>query len=141
MIRDFQNTDLEPVLDIWLRASIQAHHFIPATFWRNQLDAMREVYLPSAASRVFEADGSVAGFCSIYGDTLAALFVSPEHQGSGIGTQLLADARMSRSTLQLAVYSANAPSLSFYEKHGFVVLNEQRDAHTGQLEKVMRWSA
>lgn len=139
MIRDFSNVDLEPVLDVWLRASIQAHHFIEPEFWRTQLDAMREVYLPSAMSRVFEADGAVVGFCSVYGDAVAALFVSPEHQGSGIGTQLLADAMASKSTLQLTVYSANTPSIRFYENHGFVVLEEQLDEHTGQLEKVMRW--
>jgi putative acetyltransferase len=141
MIRDFRNVDLEPVLDIWLRASIQAHHFIAAKFWHSQLAAMREVYLPGAMSRVFEADGTVVGFCSVYGDTLAALFVSPERQGDGIGTQLLADAMASKSTLQLTVYSANAPSIHFYENQGFVVLNEQLDAHTGHLEKVMRWVA
>lgn len=28
MIRHFQPADLEPVLDIWLQASILAHHFI-----------------------------------------------------------------------------------------------------------------
>lgn len=141
MIRDFRNVDLEPVLDIWLRASIQAHHFIAPEFWHSQLDAMREVYLPGAMSRVFEADGTVAGFCSVYGDTLAALFVSPERQGDGIGTRLLADAMASKSTLQLTVYSANARSIHFYENQGFVVLNEQLDAHTGHLEKVMRWVA
>ena len=141
MIRDFRNVDLEPVLDIWLRASNQAHHFIAAEFWRSQLAAMREVYLPGAMSRVFEADWTVAGFCSVYGDTLAALFVSPERQRDGIGTQLLADAMASQSTLQLTVYSANAPAIHFYEKQGFIVLNEQLDAHTGHPEKVMRWVA
>lgn len=141
MIRDFRNVDLEPVLDIWLRASIQAHHFIAPEFWRSQLGAMRKIYLPGAMSRVFEADGAVAGFCSVFGDTLAALFVSPERQGDGIGTQLLADAMASRSTLQLTVYSANVPSIHFYENQGFVVLNEQLDEHTGHLEKVMRWVA
>ncbi|MGE8338630.1 N-acetyltransferase [Pseudomonas laurylsulfatiphila] len=141
MIRDFRNVDLEPVLDIWLRASIQAHHFIAPEFWRSQLDAMREVYLPGAMSRVFEADGTVVGFCSVYADTLAALFVSPERQRDGIGTQLLADAMASQSTLQLTVYSANVPAIHFYEKQGFIALNEQLDAHTGHLEKVMRWVA
>lgn len=139
MIRDVQNTDIEPVLDVWLRASIQAHDFIAPDFWRSQLAAMREVYLPAAMTRVFEADGVVAGFCSVRGDSLAALFVSPEHQGGGIGKQLLEDAMASRSILDLAVYSANAPAIRFYERHGFVVLNEQLDEHTGHLEKVMRW--
>ncbi|MFO2465592.1 N-acetyltransferase [Pseudomonas sp. 15FMM2] len=141
MIRDIQNRDLEPVLDIWLQASIQAHHFIPAEFWCNQLEAMREIYLPGAMSRVFEEKGSVAGFYSVHQDTLAALFVSPERQGHGIGKQLLTDAMASRSILQLTVYSANTPAIGFYQSQGFVVLDEQPDEHTGHLEKLMRWCA
>ncbi|MBJ2285285.1 N-acetyltransferase [Pseudomonas sp. MF6755] len=141
MIRDLQNADLDAVLDIWLRASIQAHHFIAPTFWHEQLDAMREVYLPSAMTRVFEADAIPVGFCSVHADTIAALFVSPEHQGRGIGTQLLADAKAGKTALQLSVYCANTPSIRFYEQQGFVVLNEQRDEHTGHMEKVMRWVA
>ncbi|AZE60590.1 MULTISPECIES: N-acetyltransferase [Pseudomonas fluorescens group] len=141
MIRDFQHTDLEPVLDIWLQASILAHHFIASQFWHEQLGAMRDVYLPSAVTRVFEADSKVLGFSCVYEDTLAALFVAPAHQGGGVGTRLLADAMQSRSVLQLSVYSQNLPSLHFYKKHGFIVLNEQRDEHTGHLEKVMCWSA
>lgn len=140
MIRDLQDTDLEPVLDIWLQASILAHHFIAPAFWHEQLGAMRDVYLPSAVTRVFEADGKVLGFSCVYADTLAALFVASEHQGGGIGTQLLADAMSARTTLQLSVYSQNLPSLHFYKKHGFIVLQEQRDEHTGHLETVMCWA-
>lgn len=77
----------------------------------------------------------------MYGDTLAALFVAPARQGGGIGRQLLADVMLARSTLQLTVYSANAPAIRFYEAQGFVVLGEQLDEHTGHLEKVMRWVA
>ncbi len=140
MIRDFRNTDLEPVLDVWLRASIKAHNFIKPEFWRNQLDAMREVYLPAATSRVFERNGLVVGFCSLHGDSLAALFVSPEQQGTGVGTQLLKDAMRSKSVLELTVYSANIPSIRFYENQGFEILEEQLDEHTGQPEKLMRWA-
>lgn len=139
MIRDFRNADLESVLDIWLRASIQAHNFIAPEFWRAQLDAMREIYLPGAMSRVFEVNGVVVGFCSVYGDSVAALFVLPEHQGAGIGTQLLTDAKTFKSVLELTVYSSNAPSIRFYENQGFETLNERLDEHTGHLEMVMRW--
>ncbi len=140
MIRDFRKTDLEPVLDIWLCASIKAHHFIKPEFWRNQLDAMREVYLPGSISRVFEKNGLVVGFCSLHGDFLAALFVSPEQQGTGIGTQLLRDAMKCKSVLELTVYSANSPSIRFYENQGFEMLEERLDERTGQPEKLMRWA-
>lgn len=139
MIRDFRNPDIDPVLDIWLRASIQAHHFIDPQFWRDQLDTMREVCLPGAMTRVFETDGVVVGFCSVYGDTVTALFVSPECQGAGVGTQLLTDAKTYKSALELAVYSANVPSIRFYENQGFETLNEHLDEHTGHLERLMRW--
>lgn len=141
MIRDFCTSDSESVLDIWLRASIQAHHFVAPEFWHSQLDAMRDVYLPSAITRVLEADGAVVGFCSVYQQTLAALFVSPEHQGRGVGAQLLADAMSAKSTLELSVYAANASAIRFYEKQGFVTVRERLDEHTGQPEKVMCWRA
>ena len=139
MIRDFRNADVEPVLDIWLQASLVAHHFIAPEFWHEQLGAMREIYLPSAVTRVFEVDGQVRGFSCVYENTLAALFVSPAHQGRGVGTQLLEDAMGSRAALQLSVYSQNVSSIHFYQKNGFIVLSEQRDEHTGHLEKMMRW--
>ncbi|MBH3465707.1 GNAT family N-acetyltransferase [Pseudomonas carnis] len=139
MIRDFRNADVEPVLDIWLQASLLAHHFIAPAFWHGQLSAMREIYLPSAVTRVFEVDGQVRGFSCVYENTLAALFVSPAHQSRGVGTQLLEDAMGSRAALQLSVYSQNVSSIHFYQKNGFIVLSEQRDEHTGHLEKVMHW--
>ena len=49
LIRDFRDDDMERVLDIWLRASQQAHAFIDADFWRQRLQDMRDVYLPAAA--------------------------------------------------------------------------------------------
>jgi len=141
MIRNMGPQDIEVVLNIWLEASIQAHGFIDASFWHSQLDAMRHVYLPAADSHIFEREGKVCGFCSLNQNVLAALFVAPEHQGTGIGAQLLADAKIRRPTLELAVYSANIPARRFYERQGFVVLCEQRDEHTGNLEIRMRWEA
>jgi len=141
MIRDMHSQDTEAILDIWLRASIQAHGFISENFWRSQQDAMRNIYLPSAKSRVFESEGQVCGFYSLNQNALAALFVEPEHQGAGIGTQLLADAKIRRSTLELAVYSANVPARRFYARHGFVVLRDRPDEHTAHLETLMFWRA
>lgn len=84
MIRNMGLQDIEAVLNIWLEASIQAHGFIDASFWHSQLDAMRHVYLPAADSHIFEREGKVCGFCSLNQNVLAALFVAPEHQGTGI---------------------------------------------------------
>ncbi len=132
---------MEKVLDIWLHASIQAHSFIGADFWRQQLGAMRNRYLPASTSYVFEIDGAVWGFYSLHGDALAALFVAPAKQSAGVGSLLLADAQARRPMLELTVYSANHAARRFYERHGFVVVGQQQDAHTGHLETRMRWPA
>ncbi len=48
MIRPFRPDDLEPVLAIWLAASLRAHDFIAPEFWASKLDDMRDIYLPAA---------------------------------------------------------------------------------------------
>ena len=141
MIRPINNHDMDQMLDIWLGASIQAHAFIDEQFWRAQRDAMRSVYLPAASSFVFEREGAIAGFYSLYGDALAALFVHPDSQGAGIGSLLVAHAKSGRDRLELAVYSANRAARRFYERHGFVAIDERLDAHTGHPETLMRWPA
>jgi len=61
MIRPFRPDDLEPVLAIWLAASIRAHDFIAPAFWASKLDDMRDIYLPAAQIWVDEREGEVLG--------------------------------------------------------------------------------
>ena len=140
MIRPYHPTDSDAVLDLWLRASILAHDFVPESFWREQLPAMRELYLPQAETLVLEEKGQVLGFASLHEQRLAALFVNPDAQGRGLGRRLLDDAKSRRDSLELGVYRANARAVAFYRAGGFVTLNETRAPHTGQPELTMRWS-
>lgn len=132
--------DIEAVLDIWLEASIKAHNFVPATYWESKLDAMREVYLPASESFVYEKDNVIMGFIAVHHKTLAALFVSPSRQGGGIGSSLIAFVKAKYQALELSVYKANKASIAFYEKHGFTMVGERLDEHTGHPELVMRLS-
>lgn len=140
MIRPYHPTDSDAVLDLWLGASLLAHDFVPESFWREQLPAMRELYLPQAETLVLEEKGQVLGFASLHEQRLAALFVNPDAQGRGLGRRLLDDAKSRRDSLELGVYRANARAVAFYRAGGFVTLNETRDPHTGQPELTMRWS-
>lgn len=140
MIRAFRETDMEAVLEVWLSASIEAHHFVAPAFWRSQVDSMRTTYLPRSEVWVYEADETVVGFFALLGDRLAAIFVSPDFQGSGIGSALLAHAKRLRSDLSLTVYQANAASVAFYRSQGFAVVEESLDSTTGQAELVMSWA-
>jgi putative acetyltransferase len=85
MIRKSGGSDIDSVLDIWLPASIKAHDFVEASFWESQVENMRNIYIPASETYVFENKSKVVGFYSLNENNLAAIFVSPEFQGKGIG--------------------------------------------------------
>lgn len=139
MIREYRQADIDQVLAIWLTASIEAHNFIEPHFWESKVSEMRDVYIPASETFVLEYEEKINGFYSLYGNTLAAIFVAPESQGKGMGTALLDDAKNRRESLQLSVYKENVPGIKFYEKHGFISLDEQIDEHTGHPELIMKY--
>ncbi len=137
MIRKFDGSDIGPVLDIWLSASIKAHDFVDASFWESQVENMRNIYIPASETYVFESNSKVVGFYSLNENNLAAIFVSPEFQGKGIGKQLMLHAKKQRVRLILSVYKENKASCQFYLSQGFSVVSEQTDEHTGHQEYTM----
>lgn len=53
MIRELRKADINRVADIWLDTNIKAHDFIPAQYWKNNLEAVKEM-LPQAEVYVYE---------------------------------------------------------------------------------------
>ena len=51
-IEHYQNRDETEVLNIWLKASEQAHSFAGVGFWCGLVEDMRQVYLPDRKSVV-----------------------------------------------------------------------------------------
>ena len=137
MIREYSVADTEAVLNIWLTASIKAHNFIAPEFWESQVGNMRDIYLPASQTYVFQVDGEVRGFYSLYEGILAAIFVSTEYQGSGIGKQLIHHAKLECPNLSLNVYKENQATIEFYLSQGFSIVSEQVDEHTGHQEYTM----
>jgi len=141
MIRAYRQADIDKVLSIWLDASIQAHNFIEKEFWESKVLDMREIYLPVSEIFVFEEDEIIKGFVALCGDTLAAIFVSPNEQGKGIGKQLVDKSKEVRRNLDLTVYKENRDSIEFYKKCGFQMIKEQIDVHTGHVEILMEFNS
>lgn len=132
--------DMNHIIDIWLTASIEAHHFIPAPYWKSKIDEMRNIYLPMSETYLLEDNGQVFGFISLVEDHLAALFVSTTAQNQGYGRALLNHAMDLRNVLKLQVYQENQPAFHFYLKNGFQVHGEAVDNDTGQGELIMIWN-
>ncbi|MDD2967349.1 MAG: GNAT family N-acetyltransferase [Desulfovibrionaceae bacterium] len=136
MIRPCTAHDTDALVGIWLRASLQAHSFIPAHYWQEQAARVRTYFLPQSQNIAFvdDASGQIVGFFSLVGEYLAALFVEPAWQGKGIGSRLLHLALQMQPQAYLTVYAANSKAVAWYSKHGFSRVESRCDAATGQEE-------
>lgn len=102
---------------------------------------MREIYIFSGETFVYEENVKIKGFFSLYKDTLAAIFVAPTSQDTVIGMALLKKAKEIRDKPDLTVYKHNHKSVEFYKKCGYKTEKEQIDEHTGHPELVMTFNS
>ena len=59
MIRKFESRDLDAVMQIWLHGNLDAHPFIPASFWTDHFEMVRDM-LPQAELYVHENEAPPA---------------------------------------------------------------------------------
>jgi ribosomal protein S18 acetylase RimI-like enzyme len=80
--------------------------------WREWLDG------GESAIWVAELDDRVVGFASLRDTKLTTLYVDPVAQGSGVGSELLAQAEAAGAR-ELEVFEANGHGRHFYEDRGW----------------------
>ena len=140
MIRPATAEEIPGLVDIWLRASIRAHPFIPEAFWSSRAEAMARERLPQAEElAVLDVADRVIGFAALNGDHLEALFIDPEVQSYGHGSRLMAHAMAGHECLSLCVYSRNVRAVSFYHRLGFHAVDQRREPEAGEEETLMCW--
>lgn len=138
MIREFQRSDIEPVMKLWLFGNEDAHPFIPKTYWESNFEMVQEQLL-QAEVYVYEVGGIIHGFIGVQGDYIAGIFVDKHSRSCGIGKQLLAYVKQKYDTLSLGVYQKNTRAAAFYQREGFSILSEAVDEATGEKEYAMFW--
>ena len=69
-------------------------------------------------------------------------FYSPPnpHQSLGFGRKLLNFVKAIHLTLQLNVYKKKQKAISFYLREGFLIISENIDDNTQELELSMTWT-
>ena len=132
---------IKAAVEIWYEASVAAHNFIPAEYWKENRDAMANTYLPASEAYVAIADGAMQGFIAMVGNHLAAVFVAVKMQGRGVGKALLQFVKDKRNVIQLKAYQKNTKTVQFYLNQGFRIISEQQEAGTSACEYVMEWQA
>ena len=139
MIRKSETRDIDALMAVWLSANLDAHAFVPETYWKQHIPEVREQLL-QAEIWVYETDGILQGFAGLQGDYLAGIFVKKEARSAGIGHQLLEHIKARHPGLSLHVYQKNSRAVKFYKREGFSVLTEGTDADTGEKDYTMGWN-
>ena len=139
MIRHLNETDLTEILSVWLNTNLQAHSFIPAEYWKENYDIVKQM-LPQAEVYVYEQNGHIAGFIGLMEQEIAGLFVQDTLQSKGIGKQLLDYVKKRKSCLTLHAYRKNQRAVQFYLREQFYIQSQETDSSTGEREYVMKWN-
>ena len=135
MIRKFQRQDLEAAVKIWLAANKEAHDFIDPCYWEGYKDAVKEMFLQAEIyvfetedmmEEIFDETGGILGFIGLDKDYVEGIFVRGDVRSQSIGKQLLDFVKHKRA-------------VQFYEREGFCIQREGKDAETGEKEYCMLW--
>lgn len=138
MIRALQEADIDRVIDIWLDTNVKAHYFIPAQYWKSNIDLVKEM-LPQAEVYVYENGSQIEGFIGLSDEYIEGIFVREDMQSQGIGKLLLNFVKEKKTKLYLNVYQKNTQAIRFYQREGFEIQREGLDEVTGEKDYVMVW--
>ena len=138
MIRKFENSDIDDIMQIWKNVNIEAHNFISKEYWENDYDYVRNI-LPKAEIYVYVDNNEIIGFIGMNENYIEGIFVKAVAQSKGIGKQLLDQVKKIKSTLKLNVYQKNERAIQFYLREKFSIQSECVDDNTGEKEFTMVW--
>ncbi len=142
MIQRWNATETGPLLELWLDSTIYAHPFIAESYWRDSLEIVRDVYLPAAATWVWQDDDVLKGFVSVMDSRfVGALFVAPQAIRHGIGRALLDEVKQHYDWLSLEVYQKNVRAVNFYHAQGFRIEDCAWQDDTQHPTWIMHWPA
>lgn len=141
MIRAAVPSDYPSLVRLWLAASLEAHDFIAAEYWKKMQNSIARDYLPNSQTFVYVDKHQIKGFVSVVDDShIGALFVAPKYQGRRIGVKLLKHIRRRRGHLSLNVFAQNRRAVSFYQHNDFKIVLEQIEPSTKEKELIMAWA-
>jgi len=87
-------------------------------FFRDRVFCEDEVWVAE------DSHGVLVGFCAYREGWIDHLYVHPQFQNRGIGSQLLEKAMRTHPHLQLWAFQANDGAIRFYERHGFTIVQQ-----------------
>jgi len=132
MIRKYKATDLTNIIDIWYKTSAIANPFLVNDIVEKVKKDMRDIYISNAETWVYEESDELVGFISMLGNEVAGLFVNPNYQAKGVGTQLVDFVAKLHNELEVEVFEKNKIGRPFYDKYGFIFIKKYFDQASNQ---------
>lgn len=133
MIRKYMHEDEDAVVSTWRVASELSQSFLTSEFLDEAADAIRNIYLLQAETRVTEIDGEVVGFIALVDNEIGGLFLHPRFHGRGLGKAMVDGAVAEKGPLQVEVFEKNKIGRRFYDAYGFVRSGEYIHEPTGEV--------
>ena len=140
-IKRAEKSQTYEILDLWLRTAVHSNPFIENNFWEKYYDKIKNKYFTDSEGFVYIVDNKIVGFiCVTEDNSIAGLFVDPDYQKKGIGTEMIEFAKTEYSLLHLMVYAKNRSMLNFSTHRGFVIDGAIRNPYNEQIQYTMIWS-
>ena len=137
MIRELRKADINQVADIWLDTNIKAHYFIPAQYWKSNLELVKELLL-QATVYVYEDNQKIQGFIGLNGEYIEGiLFLRQCSRRVSVNTAELCKEYKKQTDFECI--SKNTPAISFYQREGFEIQYSGLDEATGEKDYGMAW--
>lgn len=140
MIRKAEKTDINRIMQIWLKVNQKAHSFIDKIYWKSNFNEVKKS-IEQADVYIYEKENIICGFIGIVDSYIAGIFVDELYQSQGIGALLLNYVKALHTSLSLHVYEKNSRALGFYLREGFNIVSEDVDSNTGEQELELIWTA
>jgi putative acetyltransferase len=142
-LRDFAETDLPALVDLWVAAWSETG--LGINFKDRRAWLISRLRAGGAEIVVgLDADGRPAGFAAIDPKSgyLDQLCVAPRERGSGLASALIDEAkRRSPAVIELDVNAMNPRARRFYEREGFSIVGRGLNSQSGLPTLKMRWRA
>jgi putative acetyltransferase len=126
--------DFPRLLSVW-EASVRAtHDFVPEDKVAHLKNLIEEQQLFSKSDMfcIHNANGEVAGFAGVTGDSLDMLFIHPDMIGTGAGKALISYAIKVKKVKRVDVNEQNEHAASFYRHFGFEVTGRSEVDDNGE---------
>ena len=124
-ISKYEEKDFRPLAELFKNIYSVTYPTLSEQFLRpERFEAiLRKHTLPNFDVWLAKINGELIGFAAIGQNFIDQLYISPAHQGSGLGSFWVEQAKMIYPDfLELYTLASNKRAIGFYEKHGFTII-------------------